>query len=98
MRSGGVRLLSCLAGLLSRDAAISGMNRVIVAPCSTKVRGLGTEVLLEPREDPVSQPCCVQLDGVMNVSVAQLTSRLGALSSERSRSVCMALEMAVNCI
>ncbi len=69
----------------------------MVAPCSTRVRGLTTEVLLEPEEDPVREVCCVQLDGVLSVSVVELTDRLGTLSPERNRSVCMALEAAVNC-
>ena len=83
--------------VLSRDRAIDGRRRVIVAPCSTSVRGLVTEVLLEPGEDPVTEVCCVQLDGVTSASVAELTGRLGTLSPERSRSVCTALEAAVDC-
>ena len=83
--------------VLSRDDVIDGMRRVLVAPCSKRVRGLATEVLLEPGEDPVLEVCCAQLDGVLSVSVAELTGRLGALSPERNRSVCMALEAAVNC-
>ena len=83
--------------VLSRDAAINRLKRVIVAPCSTHLRGLATEVPLEPGDDPVPQPCCVQLDSVLNVSVGELTDRLGALSPERRRHVCTALEFAVNC-
>ena len=83
--------------VLSRDDAIDGMRRVLVAPCSKRVRGLATEVLLEPGEDPVLEVCCVQLDGVMSASVAELTDRLGTLSPERRRTVCAALEAAVNC-
>ena len=83
--------------VLSRNGAIEDTNQVIVAPCTSRVRGLATEVLLEPGEDPVSQVCCVQLDGVLKVSVAELTGHLGALSPERNRSVCAALEVAVDC-
>ena len=43
----------------------------------------------------MSEVCCVQLDGVLSVSVAELTGRLGALSPDRNRSVCVALEAAV---
>ena len=68
-----------------------------MAPCSKRVRGLATEVPLEPGEDPVLEVCCVQLDGVTSVSVAELTGWLGALSPERNRRVCAALEVAVDC-
>lgn len=83
--------------VLSRDDVIGSMRRILVAPCSRRVRGLATEVLLEPGEDPVHEVCCVQLDGALSVSVAELTGRLGTLSPERSRSVCAALEAAVDC-
>ena len=83
--------------VLSRDAAIERLRRIIIAPCSTRIRGLATEVRLEPRDDPVPQPCCVQLDSMLNVAAGELTDRLGALSTERRRHVCAALEIAVNC-
>ena len=83
--------------VLSRDAAIERLRRVVVAPCSTRFRGLATEVALEPGEDPVPRPCCAQLDAILNVSVAELTGRLGALSLTRLQRVCKALEFAVNC-
>ena len=43
--------------VLSRDAAIPRLRRALVAPCTTTIRGLSSEVVLEPDEDPV------QLDG-----------------------------------
>ena len=84
--------------VLSRDVAIGRLRRVVVAPCSTNERGILTEVLLTPAEDPVPQVCCVHLDSILNVSVGELTDRLGALSAERSRHVCAALNIAMNCI
>ena len=42
--------------VLSRDEAVRGRRRAIVAPCTTNVRGLPSEVLLEPGEDPVPRP------------------------------------------
>jgi mRNA interferase MazF len=83
--------------VLSRDAAIAGIRRAIAAPCTTKVRGLPTEVLLEPGEDPVPQLSVVSLDAVQNVPVASLVERLGRLSDERMRQICAALAVAVDC-
>ena len=83
--------------VLSRDAAIAALRRVIGAPCSTVNRHLATEVVLEPGDDPVPLPSVVQLDSTFNVSVAHLTSRLGKLSGERMRQVCAALATAVDC-
>nr|WP_125567224.1 type II toxin-antitoxin system PemK/MazF family toxin [Nocardioides baekrokdamisoli] len=83
--------------VLSRDATIPRLGRAIVAPCTTTIRGLPTEVVLEPGEDPVPQRCVVGLDSVLNVSLAQLTDRLGSLSGTRMHSVCDALSVAVGC-
>lgn len=43
------------------------------------------------------RPSAVNLDSVQSVSVGLLTHRLGTLSSERMREVCLALEVAVDC-
>ena len=39
--------------VLSRDAAIPRLRRALVAPCTTTIRSLPSEVLLEPGDDPV---------------------------------------------
>jgi mRNA interferase MazF len=83
--------------VLSRDASISRRRRVIVAPCTTNVRGLPSEVVLEPGDDPVPRRSAVNLDSVENISVAALVDRLGRLSDERMRQICAALEVAVAC-
>ncbi len=43
--------------VLSRDAAIPRLRRALVAPCTTSVRGLASEVSLESGEDPVPKHC-----------------------------------------
>lgn len=83
--------------VLSRDAALEKLGRAIVAPCTTTIRGIPSEVVLEPGEDPVSAISAVNLDSVDNTPVALLVQRLGRLSDERMRQVCAALEVAVAC-
>ena len=83
--------------VLSRDAAIPRRGRALIAPCTTTVRGLGSEVLLEPDVDPIPRRSAVNLDSVENVSLAVLVERLGRLSDERMDQVCSALEVAVDC-
>ena len=83
--------------VLSRDAAIPRRRRAIIAPCTTTVRGLASEVVLEPGDDPVPLRSAVNLDSVENVAVATLVDRLGRLSDDRMRQVCAALEVAVDC-
>lgn len=83
--------------VLSRDAAIPRLGRTLVAPCTTTIRGLPSEVVLEVGEDPVPQRSAVNLDSVESVSLAVLVERIGRLSDERMRQVCAALEVAVAC-
>ena len=83
--------------VLSRDAAIPQLRRALIAPCTTTVRGLPSEVLLEPGDDPIPRHSAVNLDSVESVTVAVLVERLGRLSDERMRQVCAALEIAVDC-
>ena len=69
----------------------------LVAPCTTTIRGLPSEVLLEPGEDPVRRLTAVNLDSVENVPVSLLVRRMGRLSDERMGQICAALEVAVAC-
>lgn len=83
--------------VLSRDAAIPRLRRVVVAPCTTTIRGLPSEVELDPEHDPIPRRSAVNLDSIENVSVSTLVDRLGRLGSDRLRQICDALEVAVDC-
>jgi len=83
--------------VLSRDMSIPRLRRAIVAPCTTTIRGLPSEVMLEPKEDPTPNASAVNLDSIENVSVGTLTHRLGRLSDHRMRQICAALAVAVGC-
>jgi mRNA interferase MazF len=83
--------------VISRDVAIPRLRRTLVAPCTTNIRGLRSEVVLEVNEDPIPKRSSVNLDSVENVGVGALTKRLGTLSDARMREVCVALAIAVGC-
>lgn len=83
--------------VLSRDAAIPRLRRTLVGPCTTTIRGIPSEVPLEPGEDPIPLRSVVNLDTVESVSLGALVERLGRLSDERMRQICSALEIAVAC-
>jgi len=83
--------------VLSRDAAIPRLRRVLVAPCTTTIRALPSEVVLEPGDDPIPRRSAVNLDSVESVSTGVLVERLGRLADARLRDVCRALAVAVDC-
>jgi mRNA interferase MazF len=84
--------------VLTRDVAIPRLHRTLIAPCTTTIRGLASEVLLDPDEDPIPRRSSVNLDSVESVSIAVLVERIGRLSDDRMRQVCQALEVAVDCV
>lgn len=83
--------------VLSRDVAIPRLRRALVAPCTTTIRGLASEVVLEPGDDPVPLRSVVNLDSVESVSVTILVERLGRVAEARMREICSALAVAVDC-
>jgi mRNA interferase MazF len=85
------------AVVLTRDRAVIAHRRATVGPCTTTIRGLPSEVVLDPSEDPVSRLSAVNLDSVQNVPLEALVDRLGRLSAERMDEICAALAVAVDC-
>lgn len=83
--------------VLSRDAVIPRHRRALVAPCTTTIRRLGSEVVLEPGDDPVPLRSAVNLDSIESVSIAILVERLGRVAEARMREICAALAVAVDC-
>ena len=83
--------------VLSRDAAIPRLRRALIAPCTTTVRGLPSEVVLKPSDDPIGRRCVVNLDSVESVAVSLLVERVGRLSDTRMHQICAALSVAVDC-
>jgi mRNA interferase MazF len=83
--------------VLSRDIAIPPLRRALVAPCTSTIRNLPSEVLLEPGEDPIARRTAVNLDSVESVSVGLLVERLGTLGGSRMAQICQALSVATDC-
>jgi mRNA interferase MazF len=83
--------------VLSRDAAIPRLRRTLIGPCTTTVRGIPSEVPLEPSADPIPRASVVNLDSVESVSLGTLVERLGRLSDDRMRQIGAAVQIAVVC-
>jgi len=83
--------------VMSRNAAIPRLRRALVAPCTTTIRGLPSEVILHPEEDPIPRPSAVNLDSMESVAISVLVERIGSLADVKMNEVCEALEIAVDC-
>ena len=86
------------AVVLSRDQAIPRLRHSLVAPCTTTIRGLASEVELDPEVDPIPVASAINLDSAERVDISALTQRIGRLSDARMREVCDALAVAIDCI
>lgn len=82
--------------ILTRSSALAYLSRATVAPITSTVRGVPSEVRLGP-EDGMKQPCAVSLHNVMTVNQENLGRRLAQLSPGRMKQVCSALGFALGC-
>ena len=82
--------------LLTRGSALRYLSRVTIAPITSTIRGVPSEVALGT-EDGMKGPCAVNLHNVVTVPQAGLGRRVATLSSARMREVCLALAFALGC-
>jgi mRNA interferase MazF len=83
--------------LLSRDEAYAVRGLVIVAPLTTRIRRIPTEVALG-RADGVPRRCVVNLDTITTIPKQRLARRLTALAPEKLAAVERALRFAVGLV
>lgn len=82
--------------VLSRDAALGTLRRPLVAPLTTRVRRIPTEVPLD-RDDGLPEPCVVSLDNVQPLAASLLVDYVTRLGPGRMAAVCDALAVATGC-
>lgn len=82
--------------VLTRSSALGYLSRATVAPITSTIRDVPSEVRLGP-EDGMKQPCVVNLHNVMTVNRQNLGRRLAQLSPRKMRQVCAALGFALGC-
>lgn len=82
--------------VLTRPAALDYLSRVTVAPITSTIRGVPSEVALGP-DDGMTRPCAANLHNVVTVSRDALGRRVARLDVPRMREVCAALAFALGC-
>lgn len=82
--------------VLTRPRAIPVLHSVLVAPITTRVRGLAAEVPITTAEG-VAVECVANFDNVKTIRKSHLTRRIGALRTGRWPEVCAALRAAIDC-
>lgn len=82
--------------VLTRASAIGYLSTVTVAPVTSTIRGVPSEVVLN-EDDGMKAPCAVNLHNVVTVSQNRLGRRVAQLSSQRMGEICAALRFSVGC-
>jgi mRNA interferase MazF len=82
--------------VLTRNSAIAYLSTVTVAPVTSTIRGVPSEVLLN-EEDGVKAPCAVNLHNAVTVSQQRLGRRVAQLSPARMNEICAALRFSLGC-
>jgi mRNA interferase MazF len=82
--------------VLTRNSAIAYLSTVTVAPVTSTIRGVPSEVVLN-EEDGMKSPCAVNLPTAVTVSQQRLGKRVAQLSAARMNEVCAALRFSLGC-
>lgn len=82
--------------VLTRASILDRLARVTVAPLTSTIRGVASEVPLGP-EDGLKQPCAVNLHNIVTVPRGGLGRRVARLTPQRLDEVCAAIAYALGC-
>ncbi len=82
--------------ILTRDSILDRLARVTVAPLTSTIRGVASEVVLGT-EDGLRGPCAVNLHNVVTVPKAGIGRRLAHLDEARLDQICAAMAFALGC-
>lgn len=82
--------------VLTRDAAIDPLTRVLGVPATRTIRGIASEVELGP-DDGMPDRCVLSLDNLRVLPKPYFVDRICVLGPERMAQVCRALAIATGC-
>lgn len=82
--------------ILTRGSAIGYLSRITIAPITSAIRSVPSEVVVGP-EDGMKQPCAVNCHNVVTVPKDRVGRRVAQLGDDGMREVCRALAFSLGC-
>jgi mRNA interferase MazF len=82
--------------VLTRESAVGYLSTVTIAPITSTIRGVPSEVVLD-EADGMKKPCAVNLHNMVTVSQQRLGKRVARLSNVRMGEICVALLFSIGC-
>ncbi len=101
MNQGDIRWYTFLAPdkrrqvvILTRNSAVSYLTNITIAPITSTIRGIPSEVVLTPA-DGLMNECVVNCDNIQTVPKASIGRFIAHLSLDKMRIVQLAIEFAL---
>ena len=82
--------------ILTRQSAIGHLSTVTVAPITSTIRDVPSEVILDV-DDGMKSRCAVNLHNAVTISQERLGKRVAGLSHQRMQEVCAAVRFSLGC-
>ncbi len=82
--------------VLTRDSALRYLSTATVAPITSTLRGVPSEVRLD-EQDGMKARCAVNLHNAVTVSQQRLGKRVAHLTPLRMKEICGALRFSIGC-
>lgn len=80
--------------VLTRDSAIAVLNSVTIAPITSTIRGIPTELVLT-EEDGLPHSCAANFDNLQTVPKSQIGDRITQLSRRKMKEAAAAVSFAL---
>jgi len=81
--------------ILTRDSILEYLGEVTVAPVTSTIRDIPSEVALT-KDDGMPRPCAVNCDHIQTVAKGRLGSRVTTLSEDKMSDVSKSIGFALN--
>ena len=81
--------------ILTRDSILAYLGEVTVAPITTTVRNIPSEVFLS-KQDGMTKDCAINLDHIQTVSKGKIGPPITTLPTDKLENVSEAIQFALN--
>lgn len=81
--------------ILTRDSIIPYLEEVTIAPITTTIRNIPSEVFLS-KQDGLTKECVINCDHIQTVSKGKIGSLITTISHEKIRKVANSITFALN--
>jgi mRNA interferase MazF len=81
--------------VLTRDSVIEYLGEITVAPVTSRIRDIPTQVVLS-RQDGMPQDCAVNCDHIQTVAKGRIGPPITTLSSDKMEQVRLAIAFALD--